>query len=155
MIVSQSQSQATLPDVAVARISSRKIGDSVHYRSQLGRQAPLRWDGLTTERGHKSALAYWFAHGLRMTFEIKPKLTYPSITHPTIVRARASWAVSFAIILAFLALCCAPGAKAGTITGTIRTPTGGTINRGTLTFNLSQPMMQAGLGDVILCSNLA
>lgn len=78
-----------------------------------------------------------------MTFEMKPKLTYPSITDSPFVRPRASWAVSFAIILAFIAFCCVPGAYAGTVTGQIRTATGGTINRGTLTLNLSQPMIQA------------
>ena len=56
-------------------------------------------------------------------------------------------------LLGFLAAAClllADFAYAGTVTGTIRTPTGRTINRCTLTFNLSQPMIQAGFGIVVL-----
>jgi len=34
MIASKSQSQATLPEERSCHIASRKIGDSVHYRSQ-------------------------------------------------------------------------------------------------------------------------
>jgi hypothetical protein len=38
---------------------------------------------------------------------------------------------------------------AGTLTGSIQTASGGTVNRGTLTFNLSQPGVVSGTASIV------